>query len=100
MVWKYWWECGGCFGSWNTGRRKINRFFSPPEERENHEDVVERLFYEETKFIIKYIDNEMQVPFNSLELIFKNKIDRGWEREQVEMNLYKAVAGSEGFSLG
>ena len=27
------------------------------DERENHEDVAEGLFYEETKFMVKYIDN-------------------------------------------
>ena len=34
-------------------------------ERENHEDVVEGLFYEESKFIVKYLDYGTETPLDS-----------------------------------
>lgn len=46
-------------------------------ERENHEDVVEGLFYEESKFIVKYLDYGTETPLDSLELIIYNKVNRG-----------------------
>lgn len=45
------WEC---YDPWNIGKTKTNSFYS--EEREDHEEVVEKLFYEEIKFEVKYID--------------------------------------------
>lgn len=58
--------------------KKTNNFyFFFPRERENHDDVVEGLFYEESKFIVKHIGYGMETPLDSMELIIYNKVNRG-----------------------
>lgn len=53
MDWKVWWVLGSGMTLEIYGEEKWTAFFS--EERENHEDAVEGLFYGETKFKVKYI---------------------------------------------
>lgn len=74
-------------------RRKMNSlvflflFFFFQRKEKNHEDVVEKFFYEGIKFIMKYLGNEMEVRLGSLELIFlkqhQQKKDEGEKLEWV-----------------
>lgn len=102
---KHWWKNNGLkmlVGTWeyfdpeNTGRRKTNSSFFQRKEK-NHEGVMERLFYEETKVIVKYIDNRVEFHWIHWNWFFKTRLKEGeWGRVKVEMGLGKDFPAQRG----